>query len=623
MNKQVEYEVASQFVSVLYSYFSWKIERCIDFARDFDINSRVTVLDEQKQLLNRYYSIEKSIYQAIVIELGLTELKETANARTSSAIKDFRESLDYERAKSRHAILLMRNFFDINEIMDNGPKVNIGEYDLRSLQLVVSKLYRNPKYEQLQLQIDNLYQYKNDLQRFAQAHIDIIESEQEIATAYWKIEKLRKRIFSKEALSYVAYSSQVEAISQQYFKTSTNLSDRLSSAYFSRMSQASKIYYYLNDFEKEQSDNPNHLWNPPFESCKNKLNDIVQSGNFQRPTFAFSRNRDVLRKYIADQPSVIFYEGKMQKQQGRKNFLIHQCTDYLMGLHEASLLTANYVYNIVFSSTGVSDALTYTLPNDKIITDYYEIKKIYGHSPAQCQDVGFKGILLASKKLTDVNVFAIAGTEFETDSRVQGNWFMTQYSKLRDTFSDLVFGMSQLRSACAQQMINDAKALIVEGKDVVFTGHSLGGGLSQSIAYLTEKSVQEQNSTTNRGQVYMVSWNGFGTKEMIDLYSCVEPQSHITREIYGVAYFNANDFVSKLGNHIYETRRLPNKFDHGWLRNFKEHVLTSIEQNVMNDDFAMLDRSYVSTPETDNTFYKVSVWWAGFLSRFSRSEQCD
>ena len=114
-----------------------------------------------------------------------------------------------------------------------------------------------------------------------------------------------------------------------------------------------------------------------------------------------------------------------------------------------------------------------------------------------------------------------------------------------DVLADLNLGVSQRQSPAFKEMVAMVAADVRNGKDVLITGHSLGGGLAQAFAYDVQAMLQ---GVEHAGTVRMTSWNAFGAKELIERTGTFDQK--IADQIIGVNYYVPGDVVSQIGTPI-------------------------------------------------------------------------
>ncbi len=116
----------------------------------------------------------------------------------------------------------------------------------------------------------------------------------------------------------------------------------------------------------------------------------------------------------------------------------------------------------------------------------------------------------------------------------------------RDALADVNLGKRQYGSEAAQKMRENAAEYARNGKKVSFTGHSLGGGLAQAMAYDVGKASGKPEVVSS------TSFNSFGGKELIERTRTggekYDP-AHAAK-LDAVNYRMADDKVSRIGTHI-------------------------------------------------------------------------
>ena len=97
----------------------------------------------------------------------------------------------------------------------------------------------------------------------------------------------------------------------------------------------------------------------------------------------------------------------------------------------------------------------------------------------------------------------------------------------------------------AEELQNYLQDVFAETPDkkIVFTGHSLGGGLAETASYFT----QENNPAAD---ISVVSYNGFGAKQVIEAIKGEEIDGNVAESLNGFHYRTAADPVAPLGTHI-------------------------------------------------------------------------
>lgn len=196
----------------------------------------------------------------------------------------------------------------------------------------------------------------------------------------------------------------------------------------------------------------------------------------------------------------------------------------------------------------------------------YSIAKFYGNSP-DCYNTGFKAAQFIPEK-GDHIVFAITGTEASPEyssgktretyfSMKKEMMFFGAEKKVEVSAKDKdredwlpITGAKQFASSCAKQMITDAVELAKKsGKKIVFTGHSLGGGLSQALAYSVDKKLIDGKIPHER--VQSVTFMSAGSRGLIP-----GPDIAVLNDMDSVVYTSLGDIVTTLGLHIGEIREM-------------------------------------------------------------------
>ncbi|MEW5728547.1 MAG: hypothetical protein AB1918_12035, partial [Pseudomonadota bacterium] len=116
----------------------------------------------------------------------------------------------------------------------------------------------------------------------------------------------------------------------------------------------------------------------------------------------------------------------------------------------------------------------------------------------------------------------------------------------RDALADVNLGKRQYESKAAEKMRIDAAKHAAGANKVSFTGHSLGGGLAQAMAYDVGKASGKPEVVSS------TSFNSFGGKELIERTRTGTEKydpAHAAK-LDAVNYRMADDKVSRIGTHI-------------------------------------------------------------------------
>ncbi|MEA3209777.1 MAG: hypothetical protein QOE70_2834 [Chthoniobacter sp.] len=179
---------------------------------------------------------------------------------------------------------------------------------------------------------------------------------------------------------------------------------------------------------------------------------------------------------------------------------------------------------------------------------------------------GFKAVLLAplSEQRSKPLILAFAGT-----------------SEPRDAVSDLHFGHDQFSySKGLWKIVVSNRSVDEHGhplnqRDLLITGHSLGGGLAQACAF----AVSETRAGLHHqgGKVELVTWNGFGGEPLIRMIRPRYDPAGTPRIDYAANYFVAAEPVSEIGTHYGPTYQLGTFPKLIWLRQqVDRHLLHSV-----------------------------------------------
>jgi hypothetical protein len=177
---------------------------------------------------------------------------------------------------------------------------------------------------------------------------------------------------------------------------------------------------------------------------------------------------------------------------------------------------------------------------------------------------GLKAVILAPIEEADAStpwIVSIAGTETLIDWLADGHFGADQYD-----------GLAPLRDWAIKNHLAE--------RELIVTGHSLGGGLAQAFAYAIERFRLKLGADT--GRVHLVTWNAFGAEALIERTMGFDPQIERGMDIYN--YYVAGEPISVLGRHLGPTYELKaphrRQFDKLMPRAVYRHKIASILQTV-------------------------------------------
>lgn len=117
-----------------------------------------------------------------------------------------------------------------------------------------------------------------------------------------------------------------------------------------------------------------------------------------------------------------------------------------------------------------------------------------------------------------------------------------------DWLANINLGAAQLRNIerLSAQVLRWFSAETGRPIELIVTGHSLGGGLAQAIAFDLDGRLKAENRP---GTIYLITWNAFGGKELIQR---VNPRfdEQTSRVRMAWNYYVRDDPVSKIGMHV-------------------------------------------------------------------------
>ena len=185
----------------------------------------------------------------------------------------------------------------------------------------------------------------------------------------------------------------------------------------------------------------------------------------------------------------------------------------------------------------------------------------------------------------------------------------------RDSIADFSFGRSQSQQLLALlDQLFTAHAL-PPNPEIIITGHSLGGGLAQAVAWYLEKNLPARKINP---KIWLFTFNAFGAQELIRKQekSFSVEQSHLT---FAANYFVRGDPVSKLGTHLGPTLELvpeeaerKSKFKLPKFDGFGKHRIEYVVKLVEADPTILIN---AQEAKTERKFYNSLL--AGAMNKTS------
>ncbi len=174
----------------------------------------------------------------------------------------------------------------------------------------------------------------------------------------------------------------------------------------------------------------------------------------------------------------------------------------------------------------------------------------------------------------------------------------------RDGIADLSFGRSQSQHLLEVIDALFASNVIPKNPEIIITGHSLGGGLAQNVAWYLQQKLPAKNITP---KIWLFTWNSFGAQELIRKQ---EPTFEATKVqlTYAANYFVSGEPVSKIGTHIgstillapLETETKKSKIPFPKMDGIARHKIETLVEIVEADPLILINSAEV---KTERKFY--------------------
>ena len=218
---------------------------------------------------------------------------------------------------------------------------------------------------------------------------------------------------------------------------------------------------------------------------------------------------------------------------------------------------------------------------------------------------GLKYMILSPVNPTDPWIFAFAGTQTAID------WM-----------SDVTLGRAQF--AQAESLLynftnceyDNGSGKSLGSRNWIITGHSLGGGLAETFAYLAQK--RRLAAGLSVAPIELVTFNAFGALELVE--DSVEAAAPITRTLATANYFVTGDLISRIGTHIGATYelQLPKA---SIFQAANRHVIDTVWSAALKDGVPQFNLSRAATPPSSGLLNALKNHASFF--KFLPSNQSD
>lgn len=227
-----------------------------------------------------------------------------------------------------------------------------------------------------------------------------------------------------------------------------------------------------------------------------------------------------------------------------------------------------------------AELVTRTIPFVKSLPAGYQFYSYFSEPEA-----GMKYMLLkpTNDDIKKPYILAIAGTQSLLDWLVDVDLGRAQFLKLTR--------LVRLFSTC-QYLDSRGQPLASHG--LVVTGHSLGAGLAQAVAYSIQKARIDSNLTAM--DIDLVSFNGFGGRSLIEKDEVFDER--IPPLLRARNYWVEGDLVSRIGVHIGPTYGLghPKSIEPSLRTAVALHLMTTVAG--LGEPSPLLLSNYMTAPES-------------------------
>jgi hypothetical protein len=325
------------------------------------------------------------------------------------------------------------------------------------------------------------------------------------------------------------------------------------------------LYAFSQTDSLEKPEELKHL--KYYSICHERLEDKInqEGGECELPGLPNLSEINGMAKDLKISEYLRYYQ---REQAGGENIkFLEDCSKAEGQMHAEIGLLAKEAYDISFLDREKPNLEN---NNKGLPPNGYKVEKYYGNNPEECFQTGLKAALFVPPKGDHV-VFAITGTEGKA-TYSSGKERETYISKKKDGVLGILSstgktisakdkdkedwiptGEKQFSATCMEQIIRDATVLATkQNKKIYFTGHSLGGALSEAAGHVVQRNVMAVNP--NAEPVNSITFMSAGGRKLTN-----EPTKELKRRYNNVAYVSLGDIVSGWGSHGGEIREMIRK----------------------------------------------------------------